>query len=57
MNLNQILRSARVQQPFIYKVILQGKWKYLELFVREARAFATADMPLSNWEKYVKGDD
>lgn len=45
MNLNQILRSARVQQPFISKVILQRKWKYLELFVSEARAFGTADMP------------
>lgn len=33
MNLNQILRSARVQQPFIYEVILQRKWKYLGLFV------------------------
>lgn len=58
MNLNQILRSAWVQQPFIYKVILQSKWKHLGLFVSEARAFATADMPLGNWKKnHVKGDD
>lgn len=48
MNLNQILRSAKVQQPFIYKVFLQRKWKYLGLFVSEARAFATADVPLGN---------
>lgn len=54
MNLNQILRSARVQQPFIYEVILQRKWKYLGLFVNEARAFATADMPLGNWKKLCK---
>lgn len=57
MNLNQILRSAKVQQPFIYKVFLQRKWKYLGLFVSEARAFATADVPLGNWKKNVKGDD
>lgn len=48
MNLNQILRSVWVQQPFISKVILQRKWKYLGRVVSEARAFATADMPLGN---------
>lgn len=57
VNLNQILRSVRVQQPFIPKAILQRKWKYLGHVVSEARVFATADMLLGNWKKYVKGDD
>lgn len=38
MNLNQILRSVWVQQPFTSKVILQRKQKYLGCVVSEARA-------------------
>lgn len=54
MNLNQILRSVWVQQPFTSKVLLKKKKKkYLGHVISEAKAFATADMPLGHWKKYI----